>query len=161
VQLTKGQIVAIAEYNSVIGLSPSDLFQFLFQEGAWERGMPPEMQAERLEDGPFREGTVIRWRIAFKGFQFTWAIVIESVKTGEKVEIRQKLGVFNSWSLTQTLEDHGNNSTLLKDMVEYDMPMGLLGKLADDLLIRREIRKLMESRHEKIRELVDRRRGNT
>lgn len=151
--------MAIAEYNSVIGLSPQDLYQFLFQDGAWERGMPPEMEAERLEDGAFREGTVVRWRISWNGFQFTWAIVVESVKPNEKVEIRQKLGVFNYWTLTQTLEDHGSNSTLLKDMVEYEMPMGLLGKLADDLLIRREIRKLMESRHEKIRELVERKKS--
>jgi len=151
--------MAIAEHSSVIELSRKDLFQFLFEDGAWERGMPPEMVAERLEDGPFREGTVIRWRISWKGFQFTWAIVIEHVRDSEKVEIRQKLGVFNFWSLTQSLEGHGENSTLLKDIVEYEMPMGLLGRLADDLVIRREMRKLMESRHEKIRVLVEKRKS--
>ena len=153
--------MAIAEYSSVVGIPSNDLFQFLFQEGAWERGIPPEMVAERLEDGPFREGTVIRWRITWKGFQFTWAIVLDGIKAPERVEVRQKLGIFNSWSLTQQLEDHGSGSTLLKDIVEYEMPLGILGRLADDLLIRREIRRLLESRHEKIREIVDRRKASS
>ncbi|MEQ1878460.1 MAG: hypothetical protein ABL958_17595 [Bdellovibrionia bacterium] len=152
--------MAIAEHSSVVGLPPNELFQFLYQDGAWERGIPPEMVAERLEDGPFREGTVIRWRIAWKGFQFTWAIVLEAIRTPDRVEIRQKLGVFNFWSMTQTLEDHGNGSTLIKDIVEYEMPLGLFGRLADDLIIRREVRKLMESRHEKLRILVEKKKQN-
>jgi ligand-binding SRPBCC domain-containing protein len=123
--------------------------------------MPAEMSAERLEDGPFREGTLIRWRISWKGFQFTWAIVLDSIKAPEKVEVRQKLGIFNYWSLTQALEDHGSGSTLLKDLVEYEMPLGLFGKLADDLIVRREIRRLLESRHDKIRELVERRKQSS
>lgn len=151
--------MANAEFSSVISLSQHELFQFLFQDGAWERGLPPEFNAERLEDGAFREGTVIRWRIGWKGFQYNWSVVVDSIRAPGEVEVRQKLGVFNSWVLTQTLEDHGPGSTLLKDHVAYQMPLGLFGRLADDLLVRREMLRLLESRHEKIRELVERRKS--
>ncbi|HEX4923160.1 MAG TPA: hypothetical protein VFV50_03705 [Bdellovibrionales bacterium] len=151
--------MAVAEFSSVISLSPQEVFQFLFLDGAWERGLPPEFNAERLEDGPFREGTVIRWRIGWKGFQYNWSVIVDAIRAPEYVEVRQQLGIFNSWALSQTLEDHGAGSTLLKDRVEYQMPLGLLGRLADDLIVRRETMRLLESRHEKIRELAERRKN--
>jgi ligand-binding SRPBCC domain-containing protein len=151
--------VATAEFSSVIPMAPEDLFRFLFQDGAWERGLPPLFQADRLEDGPFREGTVLRWRINSRGFVFNWAIQLDKIEAPVRVEVKQVLGVFNSWTLTQTLEDHGGN-TLLKDLIEYDMPLGLIGRLTDDLVVRRELKKLLEKRHDKIRELIERKKNN-
>src|SRR5687768_9861840 len=145
--------MATAEFSSVIPLGTTELFEFLFKEGAWERGLPPQFEAERLEDGPFREGTIIRWRINSKGFVYNWAVQLERIEAPSTVEVKQVLGVFNHWTLTQQLEDHGGN-TLLKDFVEYEMPLGLIGRLADDLLVRREMKKQLERRHDKIRELL-------
>jgi ligand-binding SRPBCC domain-containing protein len=147
--------VAVVQQSSVIPCSKEKLFSFLFQEGAWERGIPSVLQPERLRDGSLREGSILKWRLHWTGFTANWAVQIERIKPGEMVQVNQKIGAFNSWQLTQALEDHGGGQTVLSDLIEYEMPLGLFGRLADDLLVRREMSRLLEVRHDQIRELVE------
>jgi hypothetical protein len=49
-------------------------------------------------------------------------------------------------------EEHGENETLVTDLVDYQIPLGLLGYLADDLLIKGDMRRLLSARLEKAKE---------
>lgn len=147
------------QVSSVLPGKRDDIFDFLFREEAWERGIPPAFEAELLESGPFREKTVLKWRLTRFGVSFDWAVKIESVKANEKVTLSQTIGLFDEWMLTQELLEHGENATKIKDTIEYRLPLGIVGAVVDDLYARRELRNLLESRHEKILELLQNRKN--
>ncbi len=145
--------------SSVLPGKKNDVFDFLFREEAWERGLPPCFEAELLQSGPLREKTVLKWRLSRYGVSFDWGVKIDSIRSGEKLVVMQSTGPFEEWVLTQELSEHGESSTKIKDTIEYRLPLGLIGCLLDDLYIRRELKKLLESRHEKILELLQGRKG--
>jgi hypothetical protein len=43
-------------------------------------------------------------------------------------------------------EEHGPTQTLVTDIVEYEIPFGILGKLADDFFIRHDLKNILEHR---------------
>jgi len=143
------------QHSRVFPASRAQVFQFLFLEEAWERGIPPEFDSEQIEIGPPREKSILKWRLTRFGLSFDWAVSIDYFKKNESVIISQKIGLFEEWTLTQTLLEHSEKECKLIDTLEYKMPLGLLGVLSDDLFLRREWRRLLESRHKKIDELLE------
>lgn len=145
------------QVSSILPAQKKEVFDFLFREEAWERGVSPVFESELLQSGPLREGTVLRWRLSRFGVSFDWSIRIESIESDEKVAVSQRVGPFEEWVLTQELFEHGERATKIKDTIEYKLAFGLIGCLLDDLVVRRELKKILESRHEKILELLQRR----
>ncbi|MGE3974534.1 MAG: hypothetical protein AB7F59_08420 [Bdellovibrionales bacterium] len=146
--------MAFVKHTSVFQISRDELFRFLFQEEAWERGLPPDFYSELLESGPLKEKTEIKFRLTRLGFSSNWGFKIDKVVMGEQVILSQVVGPFDEWLLTQTLEDHGEKTTRLTDHLEYRMPLGVLGCLMDDLYLKREWERLLNRRHEKIQDLI-------
>lgn len=60
---------------------------------------------------------------------------------------RQLRGPFKSWTHEHSFTALDANRTRLTDHVEYELPLGPLGWLADDLFIRRDIIKMFAYRH--------------
>ncbi|MDZ4661895.1 MAG: SRPBCC family protein [Pseudomonadota bacterium] len=77
-------------------------------------------------------------------------IKIEELIPSEKIEIKQTLGLFNSYRHTVRFSDHGGGKTLLTDFVSYKLPFGLLGYLIDDLFFPNDLMKILEGRYKKI-----------
>jgi ligand-binding SRPBCC domain-containing protein len=77
---------------------------------------------------------------------------VETLKPLERFGYRQMSGFFRSWSHTQVLRAHNERSTLLTDLVDYQLPFGLLGAFADDLVVRKDIETLLNIRLIKIEE---------
>ena len=146
--------MAIVQFSSVIPFGRVELFDFLFRDEAWERGIPPEYYCELAESGPFHEKTNLKWRLTRYGFSFVFGLRIDRIQASELVVVSQSLGPFDEWILTQKLSDHGDSGTKLTDQLEYRLPLGVVGCLFDDLFLRKEVSKLLESRHEKISQLV-------
>ena len=95
------------------------------------------------------KGAEYEFRLSRAGISMLWEITVEDVIPGEFLRDRQSRGPFSLWVHTQKFEDHGQG-TLLTDIVEYDVPFGLLGKLADDIFVRRDLKKIFQHRHQKI-----------
>jgi ligand-binding SRPBCC domain-containing protein len=96
-----------------------------------------------------KKGSEYEIKITRMGISVVWGIVIEDMELNEFVRNRQSHGPFALWVHTQKFEDHGE-STLLTDLIEYDTPFGLLGKLADDIFVRRDLGNIFRHRHENI-----------
>ncbi len=146
------------QVSSVLPGKRNEIFDFLFREEAWDRGIPPVFESELLQSGPFREKTVLKWRLSRFGVSFDWAVKIDSIKSDDRMIVSQVTGPFEEWVLTQELIDHGDQATKIKDTIQYKLPLGIVGALIDDLYARRELKKLLESRHEKILELLQNRK---
>ncbi len=74
--------------------------------------------------------------------------VVDRMVVGNSLTYRQVSGVYARFVHTMKFEEHGQNETLVTDFLEYEIPFGLFGKLADDFFIRSDLKKLLEARLE-------------
>lgn len=77
---------------------------------------------------------------------------VEDYLKGSRLTYRQTEGLFREWIHTLKFEDHGENQTLVTEFLEYKVPFGLFGYLADDLFLRRDLKRLLEGRLERAKE---------
>lgn len=111
--------------------------------GAVEVGLA-EDQGSMLEKG--RE-----FRLELTRFGLTTSVwlLIEDLVPGDRLIYRQvEGGVFRSWHHTQLLSPLGRGKTLLTELVSFRLPLGILGAVVDDLIVRRDLERLFRRRHE-------------
>jgi ligand-binding SRPBCC domain-containing protein len=88
------------------------------------------------------------------GFDQPVRIRIEKLVTGNSVTYSQVEGFFAQWTHTMKFEDHGQGQTLVTDLIEYEMPFGLIGRLVDDFWWREDLKRILETRLEKATEIL-------
>lgn len=77
---------------------------------------------------------------------------VDELKVRERFAYRQMSGFFKHWVHTQVLVVHDPKTTLLTDLVDYELPYGILGALVDDLFASKEIERLLKERLMRIAE---------
>ena len=140
------------EHSSVISAARNQVFDYVSNINSLPEIMSVDYKIESTAPvGKLKVGSEYEIKITRMGISVAWSIVIEDVVPNVFVRDRQSRGPFALWIHTQKFEDHGE-STLLTDLIEYDVPFGLLGKLADDIFIRRDLENIFRHRHQKILE---------
>lgn len=71
---------------------------------------------------------------------------VEDLSRGNFLTYRQIEGIFRQWVHTQKFSPHGRNQTLITDIVDYELPFGLIGHLLDDLLFRKDLLNILQRR---------------
>ena len=138
------------EYSSVINVPRKDVFEFISDMANLSEIMAEDYKIEATTPiSKMKKGSEYEIRITRAGISVIWGIVIEEIIQNEFVRDRQSHGPFALWVHTQKVEDHGQG-TLMTDFIEYDVPFGLMGKLADDIFVRRDLQKIFARRHVRI-----------
>lgn len=101
-----------------------------------------------------RRGAEYEFLMTRCGFCQSVRIRVEDLLKSSRVSYRQTEGLFESWVHTMKFEDHGDNQTLVTDYVDYRLPFGLLGFVADDLFVRRDMRLLLSRRLARAKSLL-------
>lgn len=86
---------------------------------------------------------------------------VEEAVPGERIAYRQISGFFRQWHHLMLIREHGPGQSVLTDIVEFKMPGGLLGSLADDLIVKGDLTRLLEFRATKIAEHFERGRASS
>jgi ligand-binding SRPBCC domain-containing protein len=81
---------------------------------------------------------------------------VEETLRGVRLSVRQKEGLFADWHQTTRFEEHGPEHTLVTEFIEYKLPFGLLGFVADDLVLRKDLTELIQYRLDRIKEILGR-----
>lgn len=87
-------------------------------------------------------------------FTMRWHVKIIEYEPPTLMTDIQISGPFRSWNQTRTLREVDGN-TELTDSVAYEPPFGFLGRLADMLVIRREITKMFAYRQAATKRLLE------
>ncbi len=90
-----------------------------------------------IRNGPLR----LRWVAEHHGFED------RGVAGGEFTDI-QVSGPFRSWRHRHLVESDGPDACWLDDRIEYELPLGLLGRLGGGWVTRRKLERMFEFRHE-------------
>ena len=139
--------------QSVIRASPERVFGFHELPDALKRLTPPwEPTRVVCAAAGLRVGSTALVETRLLGLlRVRWLAEHTAYDPPRMFEDVQVEGPFKSWRHRHFVEPH-EKGALLRDEVEYETPLGVLGRLAAPLLVEPRLRRLFEYRHRVTRE---------
>ena len=130
-----------------VPLTLEEAFAFYADASNLEAITPPWLRFRILTPHPIGvgEGTVIDYQLALHRVPVHWRTRIERWEPARRFVDRQVQGPFALWEHTHTFEALPGG-TLIRDRVEYRMPLGAVGLLAHRLLIHRDLERIFDYR---------------
>ncbi len=90
-------------------------------------------------------GTVIEYRLRYRGFPMSWKTLIEKWKPDEVFVDRALRSPYRLWVHTHTFE-LADGGTRIRDHVAYALPFGPLGAIAHAVTVRRDVHQIFDYR---------------
>jgi len=136
------------ERKQMIPSSRSETFAFFSDTFNLEQITPPFLRFRILTPPPIEmeAGAVIEYRLTLFGAPIYWRTVIESWNPEESFVDSQTNGPYVLWRHTHSFEEKGPRQTLMRDLVEYSIPYGVLGRIARVLFVERWLKEIFEYR---------------
>lgn len=134
--------------ESVIKASPERVFAFHQLPDAFERLLPPWENARIIQTADISQigsRAVIEQKI-FGVVPSRWVAEHTAYDPPRMFEDVQVSGPFASWRHRHIVEPHSDGA-ILRDEIEFEPPMSLIGRLAAPMLILPKLEKMFEFRH--------------
>src|SRR3954471_2523713 len=135
------------EQEQLVRQRRSEVFGFFADAANLERITPASLHFEIRSPQPIamRSGATIHYQLSLFGLTFGWCTLIESFEPESRFVDVQTKGPYRSWRHTHTFSDVPGG-TLVRDRVEYEIPWGPLGELANRLFVARQLRRIFDFR---------------
>jgi ligand-binding SRPBCC domain-containing protein len=132
------------------------VFGFFAAARNLERITPPWLRFEVRTPEPvsMEVGALIDYRLHYRGMPLGWTSQIEVWEPGCQFVDRQLRGPYGLWHHRHTFSEVAGG-TVIEDEVHYAAPFGVLGELAQPLLIERDLRRIFDYRHQAVRRIFD------
>ncbi len=104
-------------------------------------------------DDVVREGTTISYTIRWLGLQMRWESVIAHYEKNVAFADKMLKGPYKSWYHTHGFRQVATGVEMT-DRVEYELPMGWLGRIAHSLMVRRQLESIFDFRVRKIARIL-------
>jgi ligand-binding SRPBCC domain-containing protein len=133
-----------------------EVFPFFAAARNLERITPPWLRFEVRTPEPVRmeAGAVIDYRLHYRGVALGWTSQIEVWEPGRQFVDRQLRGPYGLWHHRHTFTEV-DGGTVIEDEVHYAAPFGLLGELAQPVLIERDLKRIFDYRQQAVRRIFD------
>lgn len=133
--------------RQVVGGSLAEIFAFFSDPGNLERITPPWLgfRIEHATDRPVRVGTEIRYRLRLHGISVRWSSRISEYVEQEMFADEQLTGPYRRWYHRHRFREVPSGVEI-DDLVDYEMPFGLLGRVVHSIAVRRELRRIFDFR---------------
>lgn len=144
--------------RSLIEAPAEVVFGFHERPDAFERLLPP-WQVTQVITPPssLAVGTVVEMKIKIGPFWQTIRAEHVDYQPGVMFADRMTRGPFRSWLHRHIVEPRGDAACELVDDIEYELPLGVLGRLAAGRFVRNDLTRLFDHRHQVTKELCERR----
>lgn len=142
--------------ESVIHASAERVFAFHETPDAFERLQPPWQETEIVQAPSSLEvGTRVELRVKVGPIWQTMVAEHVEYEPGRMFADRLVKGPFSKWLHRHIITPRGPNECLLTDDIEYELPLGPLGRLFGGRFARRNLERLFEYRHQVTREACE------
>lgn len=101
---------------------------------------------------PVQQGTLIDYKLRLREIPLRWTSRIVEWEPPHKFVDVQVRGPYKVWHHTHRFAAEGE-STRITDEVLYELPLGVLGRLAHWAMVRRDVEKIFDYRAARIRSL--------
>ncbi len=129
-----------------------EVFEFFADAYNLERITPPFLRfaVVGVSDRRVRRGTTIDYKLRLHGVPFRWRTRIDEWQPGVCFVDRQIKGPYRLWHHTHEFEAR-DGGTIVRDIVRYDLPLGLLGRAVAGGLVRRDVDEIFRYRRDRTR----------
>lgn len=142
--------------ESVIQASAERVFAFHEAPDAFERLQPPWQETEVVQPPTSLEvGTRVELRVKVGPFWQTLVAEHVEYEPGKMFADRLVKGPFSKWLHRHIVTPRGPNECVLTDDIEYELPLGAIGKFFGGPFARRNLERLFEYRHQVTREAAE------
>lgn len=142
--------------ESAINATPREVFEFHESQDALTLLIPPWENMRVVESsGSLRPGS----RVVLKGRKgivpMRWVAVHTEYDPPHLFADKQESGPFNYWYHRHRILDDGNGGSLLRDEVEFQPPLGWIGRWLGGWFIRYQLEKMFTYRHATTKRIVE------
>ncbi len=145
------------ETHTTIPLPVDEVFPFFADAFNLEAITPPLLRFRVVTPAPIemRAGALIDYRLRIRGVPARWRTEIAEWDPPHMFVDQQLKGPYRLWHHTHTFEaiDEGR-STLMRDVVRYELPRVPGRSLVHKLVVRPDIERIFEFRGQQIRKLL-------
>ena len=136
-------------YRTEMPASAEEVYAWHAQPGALTRLTPPWESARVIEQtgGIDQPGSRVKIRVRVGPLIQIWTAEHTACEPGRMFQDVMISGPFRRWQHTHLFIPDGANSSWLEDRVEYEFPLGWLGKLLAGAYTRRRLLRMFEFRH--------------
>lgn len=99
-------------------------------------------------------GTLIRYKLRLRGIPIRWLTRIDEWNPPHGFIDRQLRGPYALWHHTHTFAAVDDHHTSMTDRVRYGLPLGPLGMIAREVLVKRNLDRIFDHRRAKIEEML-------
>jgi ligand-binding SRPBCC domain-containing protein len=137
----------LLEREQLVARPRAQVFAFFADAANLEKLTPASLRFQIQSRLPIemRAGAQIDYRISLFGLPFRWRTIIEVFEPGVRFVDVQAAGPYRYWHHTHEFAD-APGGTLVRDRVEYELPLGPLGELARALFVDRQLRQIFDFR---------------
>ncbi len=142
--------------ESRINAPPQVVFRFHEDPEALRKLIPPWEKMEVAESaGSLLPGSKVVLHGHLGLLPIRWVAVHTEYDPPHLFADRQETGPFAWWYHRHRFLDDGEGGTILRDEVEYQAPLGLIGSWLGGWLIRRKLERMFAFRHDSTRRLIE------
>ncbi|MDR6919864.1 SRPBCC family protein [Chryseobacterium sp. 2987] len=108
-----------------------------------------------IKDESIFEGMEIDYTVSpVLGIPMKWKTIISQVEDGKSFTDFQKKGPYKHWNhFHEFIPDE--NGILMKDTVDYELPFGVLGRIAHRLFVKEKLRSIFDFRYRVLNDLFN------
>lgn len=107
-----------------------------------------------------RSGARIEYALSLFGVPLRWRTRIVEWQPGVRFVDEQESGPYALWRHTHEFEPEGD-ATRVRDVVDYSLPLGPLGRIAHALLVAPALDRIFDFRRDAIRRLLEAEKGSS
>ena len=145
------------EKESIIAAPPDVVYAFHERPDALSAITPPWERVTIVgQVPPIAVGNRVILKTKIGPFPATWVAEYVEVEPGRLFADRQVSGPFASWLHRHIFTPDGKGGTILRDSVQYEPPMGLIGRAFGDGFIKKRLNDMFEYRHKETKRLIER-----
>ncbi len=116
----------------------------------------PDQMGFHILNGAEREmfpGQIIQYKVSpFAGITTKWVTEITHVKEGEYFVDEQRFGPYALWHHKHFIRPI-SGGVEMEDIIDYKLPYGILGQLAQSLLVKKQLETIFKYREKKLEEI--------
>jgi ligand-binding SRPBCC domain-containing protein len=136
------------EYHQLIKAPIYGVWDFFSAPANLSRITPPHMNFKivEMEGGKMFEGQIIRYRVnVLPLVRVTWVTKITKVEHGITFVDEQLKGPYRLWRHQHTFRQTSSGVDMT-DVIEYAIPLGFLGRLANLLFVANQVKRIFAYR---------------
>ena len=142
------------EQSSIIQCSLEDLYKFHLDSNNISKITPANIKVELLTDDTLTyEGKIVKLKTTKLFIPTYWEVEIEKIEKPTLLIDKALKSPFKFWR-HQHIFTQKKDCCELKDIIEYQLPFGLLGKVFEPF-IELDIKNMFAYRHQKTKELLE------